>query len=285
MLSFIGIQPFTDKAAFDYWISGPVKQNRPDSLRRLQDLVRATCLRRTKALNYALFQLPQRTEKVELIELSPVDRELYSFFKIKTAEIVSELSQRQFGAGKAHQQKGINVLTLINFLRLICDHGEHLLPSSALEVWKTRSSGFTDQQMMRAFTARCDICGIHIDEFDLLALLDLDYQCQHSICSICAVQGQKDKACKGASCPKCMTEIASEEDRTISQIPRKFIRPSAKVEKLIHNLRQESGLESEGDQNLVPRKRQATSESRLKKDRAANPSVGQFGFQHLDQDA
>lgn len=248
------MQPFTNKAAFDFWITDPVKQNRPNSLRRLETLVRATCLRRTKSLNNALFKLPRRSEKVEWIELSPEDRGLYTFFKLKTAEIASELSRRQPGADKAGQQKDTNILKLINFLRLICDHGEHLLPSSALEAWKTRSSGSIDWQTMRGFKARCDVCGVYVDELDSPASTDLEYQCQHSICPACAIRSQKDKADDGPTCPKCIEQIVSEGDSPISQVPRTYIRPSAKVEKLIHNLRQEQFSGSEGDQSL-PRKR------------------------------
>lgn len=253
LLSFIGIQPFTNKAVFDFWINGPVKQGRPDSLRRLEILVRATCLRRTKSLNTTLLKLPQRSEKVELIELSPEDRELYNFFKLKTAEIVSELSRHQLGAGKARQHEGTNILTLINFLRRICDHGEHLLSSPALEVWKTRSSSLTNRQMMRVFSVKCDICGVYVDDVDAPSSTDLEYQCQHSICPKCAFRGQKEKASDGLSCPKCISDTISEGD-TIHPSLQTSIQPSAKVEKLIQNLQREQSSAIEGDQNL-PRKR------------------------------
>lgn len=204
-------------------------------------------------MNNALFNLPKRSEKIELIELSSEDRELYTFFKLKTAQIESELSQRQLGAGKADKRKGTNILTLINFLRLICDHGEHLLASPALEVWKNRSSSLTNRQMMCIFRARCDICGVYLDEVNAPASIDLESQCQHSICPKCAVRGQKDKAYDGVSCPKCINDIISKVDRT-TQSPRNSIRPSAKVEKLIQNLRQEQFSGVGGDQNL-PKKR------------------------------
>lgn len=253
MLSFVGIQPFAEKAIFDFWINGPVKQGRPDSLRKLEILVRATCLRRTKSLNTTLLELPQRFEKVELIELSPNDRELYNFFKLKTAEIVSQLSQHELGSGKAGQHKGTNIITLINFLRRICDHGEHLLPLSARGIWKNRSSSWTNWQVMRVFRAKCDICGVDVDDVDAPASIDVEYQCQHSICSKCAFRGQQEKTSDSLSCPKCNDGIASEGD-TILHSSRDFIRPSAKVEKLIQNLRQEQFSELQGDQSL-PRKR------------------------------
>ena len=178
---------------------------------------------------------------------------MYNFFKLKTAEIVSELSQHQLGAGKASQHKGTNILTVINFLRRICDHGEHLLSPSALGVWKARSSSWTNWQMMRVFRAKCDMCGVYVDEVDAPALIEVEYQCQHSICPKCAVRGQKEKAYDDVSCPKCIIDITSEGD-TMQPSSRKSIRPSAKVELLIQNLRREQFSGVQGDQNL-PRKR------------------------------
>jgi SNF2 family DNA or RNA helicase len=262
LLSFVGVQPFTDKAAFHFWITEPIKQSQPNSLRRLEDLVRATCLRRRKSLNNALFKLPRRSEKVQWIELFPEDRELYTFFKLKTAKIASELSRRHLGAGKADQRKDTNILTLINFLRLICDHGEHLLPPSALEAWKTRKCGSIDWQMMRVCRARCDVCGVYVDEFDAPSSIDLEFQCQHSICPECAIRSQEHEADDGPACPKCIKQTASEGDSMIFQIPRTSVKPSAKVDALIRNLRQEQLSGSEGDQNL-PRKRYSTSNAFL----------------------
>jgi SNF2 family DNA or RNA helicase len=252
------VQPFTDKAAFDFWITEPIKQSRPHSLRRLEDLVRATCLRRRKSLNNGSFKLPRRSEKVEWIRLSPEDRDLYTFFKLKTAKIASELSRRHPSTAKVDQQKGTNILTLINFLRLICDHGEHLLPPSALEAWKNRNSGSIDWQMMRVCRARCDLCGVYVDEFEAPALIDFEFQCQHSICSECAIRSLEHGADDVPACPKCIKRTVSEGDCTISQLPRTSVRPSAKVDALIRNLYQEQFSEREDDQNL-PRKRYLTS--------------------------
>lgn len=248
------MQPFTNKVAFDLWIVGPIKQSRPNSLRRLEDLVRATCLRRTKSLNSAIFNLPRRSEKVEWIELSSEDRELYNFFKTKTAKIASELSRRHSGAGEVGQQKDINIITLINFLRLICDYGEHLLPSSALEAWKTRSSVSIDWQMMRVVKARCEICGVYVNEIDASSSRDLESQCQQSICVDCVIRNQRDEADDGSTSSKCILQIDSRGDSTKPPVPWTFIRPSAKVEKLIQNLRQEQSSGSEVERN-IPTKR------------------------------
>lgn len=260
LLSFVGVQPFTNKAAFNFWITEPIKQNRPNSLQKLEDLVRATCLRRKKTLNNCSLKLPQQSEKVQLVELSPEDRGLYTFFKLKTAKIASKLSRRYHGAGKADQRKDANILTLINFLRAICDHGEHLLPPSALKAWKSRKDGSIDWQMMSLCRARCDGCGIFIKEVDAGELVDLEYQCQHSICAECAIRSQEQEAGNDLACLEYRGIVTNEEDCTIPQLTQAFVRPSAKVEALIQNLCQERFGQGKDDQNL-PRKRYSGSMS------------------------
>ena len=239
LLSFVEVQPFADKAVFDFWITEPIKQNRLDSLRRREKVVRATCLRRTKSLNSILFKMPLRSDKVEMVDLSPEDRELYKFFELRIAQVISELSRRQPKAGKTGQRNENSTLAVINFLRLICDHGEHLLPSSALEAWKTGKGELIDWQMMRTIEARCDICRVYVNEHKASVSMNLKYQCQHSICLACVTSSQKDKEDEGSTCPKCSKQTVSETESLFSPFPRPFIRPSAKVEKLIHNLRQE----------------------------------------------
>lgn len=248
------MHPFSDKAAFDYWITKPIKHTRSHSLRRLEDLVRATCLRRRKLLSNGPLELPRRSEKVEWIVLSSEDRKLYEFFKLKTAELASEHLRCHPGTSKVGQRKSTNILTLINFLRLICDHGEHLLPQSALEAWKSRDSGSVDWQMMRVCKARCDKCEVNLDETEAPASIDFELQCQHLICPECAFRGQEHGADDGPACPKCVEQNVSKGDSTISQLPRTSVRPSAKVDALIRNLRQEQFSES-GDGQDLSRKR------------------------------
>ena len=188
LLSFIGVQPFAKKAAFDFWISEPIRKNQKSGLQRLEELVRGTCLRRTKSQNSATFRLPKRSEKIEWVELSSEDRNLYTYFKKKTAKIASELSRHHLGTDKAGQQKHTNILTLINFLRLICDHGKHLLPPSALEAWKTREGSLIDWQMMRVSRTTCDTCGADVEDADALASMDNEPQGQHYTCQECALK-------------------------------------------------------------------------------------------------
>lgn len=137
LLSFIGVPVLRDKPAFDYWIATPMKEGRVGSLEKLRYLVAATAFRRTKATLETTVKLPAKIEKIESVKLSDADRELYEFFKAQASKTADQLS----GSGQVVStapDKNKNTLALINLLRLICNHGEHLLPTSAANAWRTR---------------------------------------------------------------------------------------------------------------------------------------------------
>ena len=142
LLSFIGVPLLWEKSQFDVWITAPIKQKRLHSFSILGDLVRATCLRRTKNMVQGSLKLPQRIDRIIEIELHEADRVLYSFFRDRTAKTAAGLAGRSLS--KANEGKSANVLTLINFLRLICNSGEDLLPQAALDAWRAKDSTSVD---------------------------------------------------------------------------------------------------------------------------------------------
>lgn len=145
LLTFIKMEPFDKKSAFDHWISKPVAKNSPGALRRLRILIEATCLRRTKSV--VPQKLPPCTICVEKVRLSPSDQALHDFFRHEAATNAAGLSIHQAYAIPAAPQKKRNVLSLINNLRRICDHGENLLSSSNLERWRVINSQAMNLQM------------------------------------------------------------------------------------------------------------------------------------------
>ena len=277
-MSFIGIHPFIDKASFDFWITDSIKRGQSNSLRRLETLVRATCLRRKKATKMVSLNLPSRSQSIETVDLENHDRALYTFFKARAAKLAAELSRQSRkpscretdGEERPSQRNDANILTLINFLRLICDHGEQLLPSSALEAWKSRDTGSIDWQMMQTCArTRCDLCGVYFHPTQMTtSLIDTSLQCQHSICSECIVTKGKDEIDmpkdSQSQCPKCVDKNNS-IDHVIKggsdilpfrTLRYSDIRPSAKVKALINNLRKEQQAEtSEAMEQNVPQKR------------------------------
>ena len=229
---------------FDFWIASPVKDGKPDSLRRLQDLVRATCLRRTKRTIGKSLELPRRIEKIETVEFHQADQELYTFFKEKTAKIAAGVSPCTPGTYKFEQLKENNILSLINFLRLICNHGKQLLPPSALEAWKAQDGTSIDWQMMRNCRRRCDICEADIEGTDFPASNSPDLRCQHSICATCAFRSEDSTAGGERRCPICVAAPRMGTDSSLPNPTTTFIPPSAKIEAMLKNLHSEQILES-----------------------------------------
>jgi SNF2 family DNA or RNA helicase len=140
LLSFIGVPPFTGrsgKASFEEWVSAPVHSftGHSKGLLRLRKLVAATCLRRTKIHVQDQLMLPACVERQQFVDLDAAERRLYDWFKQQASSLLAGKSQRLSLDTKGTK----NILSSINLLRLICNHGERLLPNNALELWKTQN--------------------------------------------------------------------------------------------------------------------------------------------------
>ena len=243
LLSFLGISPFKDKSKFDFWIATPLKNGRADALRRLKDLIRATCLRRTKRMLGDSCGLPKRTERIERVEFHETDRDLYTFFKEKCAKMAAGVSKTKLGSPEVDHRKEGNLLSLINFLRRICDHGEQLLPRPAVDAWKARDGTSINWQMMRSCRKICCICETDIEEADFLASNGYEPRCQHWICTICALQIESTSEEEGL-CPNCATSPSSGDDSSFPSPADTCLPPSAKIEALLRNLHTEQAVET-----------------------------------------
>lgn len=84
------------------------------------------------------FNLPARAEDTVYVDLSSADQELYNFFKTKTVNVAAGMQCYNAGAVRTTQGKEKNMIVLLNSLRQICNHGQQLLPESALSVWDSR---------------------------------------------------------------------------------------------------------------------------------------------------
>lgn len=154
LLSFVRVPPFTGpygKAQFEALVSAPMHSydKKSKGLERLRKLVAATCLRRTKDHVQNQLRLPPRIEREHLINLNSEEQSLYDFFKSRASPLARKFT-RQSEADKA--QWG-TMLSIINFLRLICNHGEQLLPAAMLEPWKTQNPSTIDLHINEDFPA------------------------------------------------------------------------------------------------------------------------------------
>jgi SNF2 family DNA or RNA helicase len=138
LLGFLGVPSFNSKAMFDHWITKPIQGKKSEGFSRLQTLVKVTCLRRTKESVGDALDLPTRREEIEFVTLHPQDQILYDFFKNKAAEPVSGVTTFDVEAATRRSSQGGSVLSLLNFLRLACNHGQQILPEPALNIWNAR---------------------------------------------------------------------------------------------------------------------------------------------------
>lgn len=129
LLSFIRVYPFQAKSEFTSWIVKPMEQKKEWGARNLQELVRATCLRRTKkkVLLSGTFTLPTRFEKIQNVYLHPDDQVLYDSVK-EAAQKVAANFDKEPRKNSPGADKDNNILILLNTLRLICNHGKQLMP-------------------------------------------------------------------------------------------------------------------------------------------------------------
>ncbi|KIW29334.1 uncharacterized protein PV07_05154 [Cladophialophora immunda] len=242
LLSFIRVPPFGDKSKFDFWITKPLS-DRKGNLKRLQDLIRATCIRRTKKMLGESCELPQRIERISEVQLHQHDQQLYNFFKDRCAKIAKGGTRMESESPKEKLCKEDNVLSLINFLRLICDHGAALLPRSALQAWEAGDNRSVDWSMLRSTRKMCYICNSDIEVVDGGTFDFFEATCGHSMCANCALENEDGEDSISSRCPKCALTSSHGDHLSYSVPTQASVRPSAKVEALLKNLRAEQNYE------------------------------------------
>lgn len=185
----------------------------------------ATCLRRTKNVVREELGLTQRTIRECPVQLNPGDREIYDFFKTNASHLV---------AGMLSNKAGGNILPIINTLRLICNHGQRLLPQFALEAWKKRCNSRTTPGLETLESSRsCFSCGTDVSSNEALS----DFACSHRLCANCAESDDgQSTLLDSLVCPLC----AQESSRAVEEVMPNY-QPSAKVKALLENLRLEQG--------------------------------------------
>jgi SNF2 family DNA or RNA helicase len=253
----------------------------------LRNLVRATCLRRTKAhpcLAEAL-RLPAKREVVEVVELGEREREVYEFFKrrfylfaaaggdggggggggakavgVKRASRKKKKTEKEDMPGKIRRKSAGNIVILLSVLRRICDHGEALLPQTALEVWRNRDAGVLGWDMLEEAveTERsCGVCDEGVEngedggknEVDLTVELPCG---KHVVCETCATPETDDVV---RTCTKCST---AEDASSVSTLPcgvESAYSPSSKVSALLRNILVTLRTTSSASGNVDPVKR------------------------------
>jgi len=257
LLTFIGVTPFVTRQDFDYWVGRAVRSKSLNAFERVRMLVKAVCLRRTKALNQAVLQLPKKTEKLEVLELDADEKALYMFFK-RRASTLARISAQGNGAGMfGVRSGGVGMLSLIGTLRLICDHGKSLLSQSAKAAWESKDNSVVDWRLTNSIAAKCDACGVGIEETARSQLESLEYSCGHIICTGCRfAEGSRSTSSGLEECCRKCAEVPSTSLETLPPSPKAIsavaateeahYRPSVKIRTLMRNLHSELGRDASG---------------------------------------
>ncbi|KAI0550442.1 SNF2 family N-terminal domain-containing protein [Xylaria curta] len=217
LLSFIRVFSLTRKSDFNSWIVKPMEKKEPLSVERLQALIQATCLRRIKEKAFSSndLKLPLRFEKIHEVHLHQKDQDLYDSIKTRCAEFAAGLDERSEANSSPKSKEG-RILLLINSLRLICDHGEQLLP----DVMKQQNSNSSfELGMKQIYAAECSICEGEID-------------------SASSITDKKDPICANCAASETGPQVGNMKAH-FSDKSMPTCRPSAKVLALLENLKRD----------------------------------------------
>ncbi|KAG0203313.1 hypothetical protein BGX28_004370 [Mortierella sp. GBA30] len=120
LVKFLQMRPFDEKVQWTHYISKPIKAANPIGIARLQTLMKAITLRRTKSQmvdGQPLLDLPTRTDHKRVLELSLNERQLYQRMESRAKQTVDQIVQEnKIMKSYAH------ILQAILKLRQICAH-------------------------------------------------------------------------------------------------------------------------------------------------------------------
>lgn len=252
LVSFIQVDGLHSQKDFNRLIASPIKNKKSYGLDRLRSLVKAICLRRTKDSVQNLVRLPQKEERDMVLSLTGEEKKLYEFFRVRAARAYDEMQKLKArrAVSKAQKQpsagRGNHILVMIGCLRLICDHGESLLPTNALKLWHNRGT----QALILASTGslagldpqHCDVCASDLDRVggDIFTINELE--CGHVLCEQCSVsEDLEEPQDSDIACPKC-SERSMPPSSSQYGVGKGGKKPSVKVIALLENLRNERAL-------------------------------------------
>ncbi|KAM0344159.1 hypothetical protein ACHAPU_007881 [Fusarium lateritium] len=239
LLSFLQVTNLDEKKAFDRLITTPFTKNRPGALDRLQDLVRATSLRRTMVHNGESLGLQPVVEIVRWVDMGPEDAEIYRFFQEKSFQIAKKKHIAKKSKKKLSTVAGdTNILSLILFLRLICNYGKILLSNSAIRAWNARDYEAMGDCMDQQFQVTCSRCNRSLAQSS-------DYEtlsCDHLICLSCQPPDREDSIGDVGTFGECHVCQASSDENDILSEPIR----SVKVQALISNLCSQQSINNDG---------------------------------------
>lgn len=138
MFNFIKLKPFDSTYGFNLYILSPFKAADPEVVPKLQLLVSAVTIRRTKEI--IKNEVPERKDMTVRLRFSKAEQQLHDWFEKDTQRKVNAVTTGEKMGGHSYAR----ILTAILNLRLICAHGRDLLSEEALKT----TDGMSEDQPM-----------------------------------------------------------------------------------------------------------------------------------------
>ncbi|KAK6342296.1 hypothetical protein TWF718_007699 [Orbilia javanica] len=220
LLEFIQHETTKCRSLFHSNIIKPLRQKNENSLRRLQELVAETTLRRLKANSQ--LGLPQRQDTLHKLVFNQEEERLHRLLgKFVSAKINQAIREGTL------KNTGFYAAQLILRLRQVCNHGISLLPQSLQEELRNFSTqGDEEFAISNTFMKMiCELC--KSSETDAKNTRTYE-DCQHTVCLKCNMSA--------TDCPLCLN--SNSEDISMA------MEPSTKVQNLISNLQSGPGRKS-----------------------------------------
>lgn len=219
LLKFLRISPYNEWTKFSHDFAGPLKTGKSSrttsAMRKLQTVLTATLLRRTKTSridDQPILSLPPKTIEIEHVVF---DEDQMSFYR--SLETQTQLEFNKYLAAGTVGKNYSNVLVLLLRLRQCCDH-PHLIKDHSVEVQvspddqEALAQQFSNDAVAMIRDANgafdCPIC------YDASENPIIFFPCGHDVCGECfarltdpsnaAIVGQDSLSVK---CPECRKTI------------------------------------------------------------------------------
>ncbi|KAH6585349.1 hypothetical protein BASA61_006915 [Batrachochytrium salamandrivorans] len=218
LIKFLNIKPYCEWSAFRSKIHEPFKRGRHSiALRRVQALLKAICLRRSKTSeldNKPIITLPERRIIIDSADFSLQEREFYNSLEQK-----NRLRFNAYLRAGTVMKNYTNILVLLLRLRQACCHPS--LISHDFEKIEPTGGNAETQEQSAAIIDALDASVIHrlndhsSDEecpicYDVLQTPVFAPKCGHLYCHECIVAYISNAPEVNTSCPTCRGDMSIE---------------------------------------------------------------------------
>ncbi|KAF5099768.1 hypothetical protein D0Z00_001509 [Geotrichum galactomycetum] len=224
LLRFLQIKPYDDEQRFNKEIGNPiVKYGTPDAMRKLQALLKAILLRRTKSSKIdgkPILQLPPKEIEVVNSEMDDDEQEFYHALERGAQE-----KMNKYITSDTLKMNYSNVLVLLLRLRQACCHPKLIERANRLKASKIISgrsgrkaiklcrklTSTVIQKLSRMHDFTCPKCYDAIDKSDVVIF----YPCGDIICADCSTEffdfPTNFEDSEASRCPSCNVEVKDDE--------------------------------------------------------------------------